>query len=115
MKITKLLLATAFVATTVVAAHADDVDPGHPRINQVDTRIDNQQSRVQSEEATGKINANQAARDDAKLNREQNSVNKDAAKNGGHITKGEQNRLNGREDAGNRQDRHEVKKDAAAQ
>lgn len=71
-------------------------DPGHPRINEVQQRIDNQQSRVDQGISDGQINAKQAAHDDAKLGREQGSLNQDEAKNGGHITKGEQKNLNKR-------------------
>ena len=78
-------------------------DPGHPRINEVQRRIDNQESRVDRGVSDGQINAKQAAHDDAKLAREQNSLNQDAAKNGGHITKAEQRTLNGRLNAGSRQ------------
>jgi hypothetical protein len=49
-------------------------DPGHPRINEVQQRIDNQQSRVDRGVSDGQINAKQAAHDDAKLGREQNSL-----------------------------------------
>ncbi len=114
MKLTKSLFAAAFVATALVggAAHADDVDPGHPRVNEVDTRIDNQEQRVQSQAAEGKITSAQAARDDAKLTREQDSTNADIAKNGGHLTKGEDKNLNKRLNQGNKIDRRQVKKDA---
>jgi hypothetical protein len=78
-------------------------DPGHPRVNEVQQRIDNQESRVDRGISDGQINAKQAAHDDAKLGREQNSLNQDEAKNGGHITKGEQNNLNKRLNKGSRQ------------
>ncbi|MGA2710719.1 MAG: hypothetical protein ACLQJ0_06425 [Steroidobacteraceae bacterium] len=78
-------------------------DPGHPRVNEVQQRIDNQQSRVDKGISDGQINAKQAAHDDAKLGREQNSLNQDEAKNGGHITKGEQNNLNKRLNKGSKQ------------
>jgi hypothetical protein len=78
-------------------------DPGHPRINEVQQRIDNQENRVDRGISDGQINAKQAAHDDAKLAREQNSLNHDEAKNGGHITKGEQRNLNKRLNKGSRQ------------
>ena len=78
-------------------------DPGHPRINEVQQRIDNQENRVDRGISDGQINAKQAAHDDAKLAREQNSLNRDEAKNGGHITKGEQRNLNKRLNKGSRQ------------
>ncbi len=89
---------------TVFAQSAPGVpDPGHPRINEVQQRIDNQQSRVDKGISDGQINAKQAAHDDAKLGREQSSLNRDEAKNGGHITKGEQKNLNSRLNRGSKQ------------
>jgi len=78
-------------------------DPGHPRINEVQQRIDNQQNRVDRGISDGQINGRQAARDDAKLSREQNSLNRDAVNNGGHITKAEQRNLNKRLNKGSQQ------------
>jgi len=77
-------------------------DPGHPRVNEVQQRIDNQENRVDRGVSDGQINAKQAAHDDAKLSREQNSLNQDQAKDGGHITKGEQRNLNKRLNKGSR-------------
>ncbi len=78
-------------------------DPGHPRVNEVQQRIDNQENRVDRGVSDGQINATQAAHDDAKLGREQSSLNQDEAKDGGHITKGEQRNLNKRLNKGSRQ------------
>ncbi len=89
--------------SAIAQTSAGVADPGHPRINEVQQRIDNQQSRVDRGISDGQINAKQATRDDAKLAREQNSLNKDAAKDGGHITKGEQANLNGRLNKGSGQ------------
>ncbi len=90
----------AFAQTTVP-------DPGHPRVNQVERRIDNQQARVDKGVSAGQINANQAARDDAKLAREQASLNKDMAGDNGHITKAEQRNLNRRLNAGSAKIHHQ--------
>jgi hypothetical protein len=89
--------------TAIAQTAAGVADPGHPRINEVQQRIDNQENRVDRGISDGQINAKQAAHDDAKLSREQNSLNQDAAKNGGHITKAEQRNLNGRLNTGSRQ------------
>lgn len=98
------LIALIGTAGTAFAQTAPAVpDPGHPRINEVQDRIDNQQSRIDRGVSDVQINAKQAAHDDAKLAREQNSLNKDEAKNGGHITKGEQRNLNKRLNKGSRQ------------
>ena len=89
---------------TAIAQNTSGVpDPGHPRINEVQQRIDNQQSRVDKGISDGQINAKQAAHDDAKIGREQKSLNQDEVKNGGHITKGEQKNLNKRLNKGSKQ------------
>ena len=88
---------------TALAQSAAQPDPGHPRVNEVQDRIDNQQARIDRGVSDGQINAKQAARDDAKLGREQSSLNKDMAADGGHITKGEQRNLNKRLNKGSRQ------------
>ncbi len=105
------LAQTAPAAPTAAPAQAAPAvaDPGHPRINEVQQRIDNQQARVDRGISDGQINAKQAARDDAKLAREQNSLNRDAAAHGGHITKAEQRNLNKRLNKGSKkiyQQRH---------
>jgi hypothetical protein len=106
-KLTLTCLALAVLIGSAATANAQDAagvpDPGHPRINEVQQRIDNQQNRVDRGISDGQIGARQAAHDDAKLAREQNSLNRDEAKNGGHITKAEQRNLNGRLNKGSRQ------------
>lgn len=105
------LICTAIAAAALIgstggafAQSAPNVsDPGHPRINEVQQRIDNQENRVDRGISDGQINAKQATHDDAKIAREQNSLNKDQAKNGGHITKREQRNLNRRLNRGSRQ------------
>jgi hypothetical protein len=105
-----VLLGTAGTAS---AQNASGVpDPGHPRVNEVQQRIDNQENRVDRGVSDGQINAKQAAHDDAKLGREQNSLNQDQAKNGGHITKAEQKNLNKRLNKGSKQIHRQRHQDA---
>jgi hypothetical protein len=110
-KLTPTCLALAVLigagGTALAQSAAGVPDPGHPRINEVQQRIDNQESRVDRGISDGQINAKQAAHDDAKLAREQNSLNRDEAKNGGHITKAEQRNLNKRLNKGSRQIYHQ--------
>lgn len=109
MHSSKLLLTSLGLAAmigwggTAAAQNAAVPDPGHPRVNEVQQRIDNQENRVDRGISDGQINAKQAAHDDAKLGREQSSLNRDEAKNGGHITKAEQRNLNKRLNKGSRQ------------
>lgn len=109
MKHSKLLLTTAAVAAflglcgSAMAQSTATPDPGHPRVNEVQQRIDNQQNRIDRGISDGQINAKQAAHDDAKLSREQASLNQDELKHGGHITKAEQHNLNKRLNTGSEQ------------
>jgi Skp family chaperone for outer membrane proteins len=87
-----LLVAAPVMAQT--ATPTDTAVPGHPRVNEVDQRLENQQKRIDSGVSSGAINAKQEARDqktDAKVSQE---LSADEAKNGGHITKAEQTKLN---------------------
>ncbi len=68
--------------------------PDHPRENQVNQRLDNQQARINQGLANGTMTGQQAARDekhDANI-AQREAV--DESKHNGHITKAEQNRLN---------------------
>jgi hypothetical protein len=103
LTLTCLALTVLIGSGTAIAQNAGVPDPGHPRINEVQQRIDNQQNRVDRGISDGQINAKQAAHDDAKLSREQHSLNRDEAKNGGHITKAEQRNLNKRLNKGSGQ------------
>jgi hypothetical protein len=116
--ITSAALAAILVIGVTGAAMAQDAagtpDPGHPRVNEVQQRIDNQQNRVDQGVSDGQINAKQATRDDAKLAREQKSLNKDEAKDGGHITKANQKNLNKRLNKGSKRIHRQRKAGAAA-
>lgn len=64
--------------------------PGHPRVDEVNQRDDNQQNRIDKGEADGKLSTGQAAKDQAKLDKQEAIQQKQEAANGGHLTKGEQ-------------------------
>ena len=83
---------SALVSSTVMAQ--DTSVPGHPRVNEVNQRLSNQQNRIQSGEANGTINGKQAARDEKQDANIAQRESADEAKHGGHLTKGEDNRLN---------------------
>jgi hypothetical protein len=68
--------------------------PGHPRVNEVDQRLDNQQNRIQKGVADGQINAKQEARDEKHDSNIAERESADEAKNGGHLTKAEDKHLN---------------------
>lgn len=94
-----ILIGSAMIAST--GAMAQSV-PDHPRVNEVNQRLDNQQARINQGLANGTMNGAQAARDerhDANIAKRE-SV--DEAKHNGHLTKGEQNRLNRAENRNSR-------------
>jgi len=69
-------------------------DPGHPRVNEVQGRIDNQEKRIDQGINKGQLTPGQAARDIRRDARIERQLKHDEAKHGGHITKGEQAKLN---------------------
>lgn len=99
------MLAAALVSGAVMAQSAtpDQTVAGHPRVNEVNKRLDNQQNRIQNGVAKGQVNARQEARDekhDANIAQRESA---DEAKHHGHLTKREQHNLNRAE---NRNSRH---------
>ncbi len=75
------------------AAMAQTV-PDHPRVNEVNQRLDNQQARINQGLANGTMNGKQTARDEAHDANIAKRESIDEAKHNGHLTKGEQRRLN---------------------
>jgi len=89
----------ALIAVAAPMAHAQDAapvttDPGHPRVNEVDQRLNDQQQRIDNGVKDGQINAKQAARDSARDAKVARQESRDEAKNGGHLTKAEQGKMN---------------------
>jgi hypothetical protein len=98
-KLATSLALIALIAVAAPVAHAQDAapaatDPGHPRVNQVDQRLDNQQQRIDNGVKDSQINAKQEMRDDKTDAHVSQELSKDEAKNGGHITKAEQTKMN---------------------
>lgn len=91
-----------FISTT--AAFAQDTSvPGHPRVNEVSQRVDNQQNRTAHGIANGTISGKQAANDERRDANIAQRESADEAKHNGHLTKAEDRRLNHAE---NRNSRH---------
>jgi len=82
-------------------AMAQDV-PDHPRVNEVNQRLDNQQARIDQGLANGTMTGKQAARDESHDANIAKRESVDEAKHDGHLTKGEQNRLNRSENKNSR-------------
>jgi hypothetical protein len=71
----------------------------HPRRSEVNSRLRNQNKRIQTEVKNGQLSKNQALalhRDDHQIRTEERDM---ASQNGTHITKQEQNTLNQQENA----------------
>lgn len=75
-------------------AGAGHVDPGHPRVNQVNQRETNQQKRIANGVKSGKLTPKQTAHLERGEQRLQNNEKKDMAKDNGHLTKKDQRQLN---------------------
>ena len=93
------LLALFVTGTTVNAMAAAD----HPRREQVNKRLNNQDRRINKEVKEGEISKQQAHKlhkEDRQIRREERSM---ASQNGGHITKQEQRTLNQQENAVSKQ------------
>ena len=102
----KLLLltrGTLLFASVAASGHAQEVapngavDPGHPRVNQVDRRERRQDSRIANGDRSGQLTNGETARVDRRENRIQRSKARDMRNDGGHLTNAEQRRLNRRE------------------
>jgi hypothetical protein len=78
-------------------------EKAHPRRDQVNDRLANQNARIRQERKQGEITGPQAARlhkEDHQIRREERLM---ASQNGGHITRQEQRTLNQQENAVSKQ------------
>jgi len=87
-------IAQTATSTTASGAGPGVVDPGHPRVNQVNRREGRQQQRIANGIKNGSLNPKEAAH----LEKREASVEKreqaDMAKHNGHLTKKEQAGIN---------------------
>jgi hypothetical protein len=86
--------ASAQTASTTSGAGPGVVDPGHPRVNEVNGREENQQQRIANGVSSGKLTSQQTANLERRETNVQNREKADMAKNNGHLTKAEQNGIN---------------------
>jgi hypothetical protein len=107
MNIKQLLMVSALVVTMAVPAMAQSdgstssvpVVTGttavqHPRINEIKAREENQTDRIQQGVASGEISPQQAAKDQAALQKFNSNLKSEVKANGGHLTKQEYRRAN---------------------
>jgi hypothetical protein len=103
-KIVTMALAGVLAAGVASAALAETQwDKDHPRRDEVNDRLQNQDKRIHHEVKEGEMSKAKAA----KLHREDRAVRKEerrmAARHDGHITKAEQAKLNRQENAVSKQ------------
>jgi hypothetical protein len=80
--------------STTSAAGPGVVDPGHPRVNEVNKREANQQKRIGNGVANGKLTSQQTTNLEKRETSVQNREKKDMAEHNGHLTKTEQKGIN---------------------
>jgi len=86
---------SAIAQTTITSgAGAGVVDPGHPRVNQVNGRETNQQNRIANGVKNGSLSPRQTSNLENREANVQNREKKDMAAHNGHLTKAEQNGIN---------------------
>jgi hypothetical protein len=95
--------ASAQTATPAPGAGPGVVDPGHPRVNQVNRREERQQDRIANGIKDGQLTPGEASRLEKGESRIQNQEKRDMKAHNGHLTKAEQNKLNREE---NHESRH---------
>jgi uncharacterized lipoprotein YajG len=89
-----LLAGSASAQTSTSGAGPGVVDPGHPRVNQVNGREENQQQRIANGVQSGKLSAQQTSNLEKREASVQNREQKDMAAHNGHLTKAEQKGIN---------------------
>jgi hypothetical protein len=80
--------------STTSAAGPGVVDPGHPRVNEVNKREANQQKRIGNGVANGKLTSQQTTNLEKRETSVQNREKEDMAEHNGHLTKTEQKGIN---------------------
>jgi PPM family protein phosphatase len=70
------------------------VDPGHPRVNEINQREQNQQDRIANGVKSGQLTPGETQRLERGEQRLENNEKKDMAKDNGHLTKADQQKLN---------------------
>jgi hypothetical protein len=103
--VTKIVTAAVLSLTLAGAAVAEDSQwqKDHPRREQVNNRLANQNARIDKQVANGQMSKAEAAKlhsNDHAIRQEERDM---AKQNGGHITKQEQKTLNQQENANSKQ------------
>lgn len=88
------LVAACASAGAMAQTSSPENIPGHPRVSEVNQRLENQQDRTQAGVADGQLNAKQVTRDEKQDANIAARESRDEAAHGGHLTKQEQKNLN---------------------
>lgn len=94
MKTFLSLAIATMLGSLVVPGTASATDPGHPRVNEVNRRLNNEQRRINNGVASGRLNPQQAGRLERGEQRIQQRESRDMAANGGRLTGRETANLN---------------------
>jgi hypothetical protein len=70
------------------------VDPNHPRVNEINKREQKQQNRIANGVKSGQLTPGETTRLEKRENRLVKNEKRDMAKDGGHLTKRDQAKLN---------------------
>lgn len=100
MKINKFLAAASIVALGLISTSVfaqNNFDATHPRRAEVNGRLANQNARVDNKVADGKMSPGEGAKIHAQDHAIRREERRDAAANGGHLTKAEQVHINHQE------------------
>jgi hypothetical protein len=98
-----VMASTAGIASAQAPAHDSQWEKTHPRRDEVNDRLANQNQRINKEVREGEMSKAKAARlhrADRRIRKEERNM---ASRNGGHITKVQQEKLNRQENAVSRQ------------
>ncbi len=102
-KLLSVLLLSMLVSAGSAVAAEGQWAKNHPRRDQVNDRLENQNNRIKQERKEGELSKGQAAklhREDRQIRHEERAM---ASQNGGHITRQEQRTLNQQENGVSRQ------------
>lgn len=102
-----LFACSALLGANAMAQNA--TVPAHPRVNEVNNRINHQQSRTSKGIANGTITGKQAANDEQRDANIAQRASADEAKHNGHLTKREYRHLNRAESRNSRHIRRQRK------
>ena len=89
-----MIVGSASAQTSTSGAGPGVVDPGHPRVNEVNKREQNQQKRIGNGVSSGKLDSQQTTHLEKRETTVQNREQKDMAAHNGHLTKAEQKGIN---------------------